>query len=105
MENRVTHTSWLYYNLYRVRNDFVHGNPISLRTLMLEKSGVSLYLYAAPLYRVLLTSYLGLYWKEDPPNLSEGQDKLSAYYSRKAKFKMYQAAIEDGLLNAKQEHE
>lgn len=105
MEDRVTHASWLYYNLYRVRNDFVHGNPISLRTLRLKKSGVSLYLYASPLYRVLLTSCLELYWKEDSPNLSEDEGKLRAYYLREAKFKMYQAAIENGLLNAKQEDE
>lgn len=51
---------WLYGELYKRRNDFLHGNPVTKNVLKLRKSKYLLNQYAAPLYRMALASFLSL---------------------------------------------
>jgi hypothetical protein len=51
---------WLYGELNRARNDFLHGNPISNSRLIVPPGKQALHLYAAPLFRMALAAYLEL---------------------------------------------
>jgi hypothetical protein len=51
---------WIYGELFHARNDYLHGNEIDSDRLAVKSSGRSLYMYTAPLYRMLLTGFLGL---------------------------------------------
>jgi hypothetical protein len=50
---------WIYGELFRARNDFLHGNPVAFDRLV-TASGHTLYNFAAPLYRMALTGFLGI---------------------------------------------
>jgi hypothetical protein len=50
---------WVYGELYRARNDYMHGNAISDDRLVVD-SGRSLFMHTLPLYRLLLTGFLGI---------------------------------------------
>ena len=54
---------WIYGELYQARNDFAHGNPVDASRLCLP-NGRYLHYYAAPLYRMALTSFLSLKWSK-----------------------------------------
>jgi hypothetical protein len=43
-----------------VRNDFLHGNPVTAETLKLAKRQESVLVFAAPLFRLALTAVLDL---------------------------------------------
>jgi hypothetical protein len=51
---------WIYGEMYHARNDYLHGNELSDDRLVVKASGRSLFSFAAPLYRLLLTGYLGI---------------------------------------------
>lgn len=51
---------WIYGELFRARNDFMHGRPVALDRLVVSSSGQNLYNFAAPLYRACLVAFLGL---------------------------------------------
>jgi hypothetical protein len=57
---------WIYGELVRARNDFLHGNPVALDRLIVQSSGQTLHNFAAPLYRAALAAFLGLK-KYGPP--------------------------------------
>jgi hypothetical protein len=57
---RRTRSSWLYGKLYLARCDFLHGNPISSKTLAIAESDIGLYWLAPVLYRIALTGALDL---------------------------------------------
>lgn len=42
------------------RNDYLHGNELSGDRLTIKASGRNLFSFAPPLYRLLLTGYLGI---------------------------------------------
>lgn len=52
---------WLYERLYDARNAFLHGNPLA-RNALTPASGAreSLFILAAPLYRLALTGFLDM---------------------------------------------
>ena len=50
----------IYERLYRARNDFVHGNPITDETLRVEKRRKHVHWFAASLFRLALTGFLSL---------------------------------------------
>ena len=62
---------WLYEQLCKCRNDFLHGNQVNLKSLFLPGSERLISDHAATLYRLALTAFLDLTWKEAPP---EGDD-------------------------------
>ncbi|MGH6673822.1 MAG: hypothetical protein ACRECV_17885 [Xanthobacteraceae bacterium] len=49
---------WIYGELHRARNDYLHGNPIGPRRLIVKKSKRHLFNYAALLYRMALSGFL-----------------------------------------------
>jgi hypothetical protein len=60
----------VYDHLNRVRNDFLHGNPVTPKALELERCGRSVLFFAAPLFRLALTAVLDL----RSPELSDASD-------------------------------
>ncbi len=85
--------SWLYQKLYDARNDFLHGNPIKKRRLILPRTKRSLVDFAAPLYRMALASFLDLRWKGDLPPV---EDTIAFALACSESFKLdcYQRKIE-----------
>jgi hypothetical protein len=51
---------WIYGEIYRVRNDFLHGNPVNAKSLIVKRSGRNLFSYTSILYRMALTGFLDL---------------------------------------------
>jgi hypothetical protein len=51
---------WIYGEIYRARNDFLHGNAVSQKSLIVKRSGRNLFSYASILYRMALTGFLDL---------------------------------------------
>jgi hypothetical protein len=49
---------WIYGELFKARNDFLHGNSVALDRLRIPLSGKTIYNFAAPLYRMALTGIL-----------------------------------------------
>jgi hypothetical protein len=89
--------AWIYGELYQARNDFLHGNPVSARRLIIRRSGRNLFQYAAPLYRMALASFLNLWWLKPIPS-REDADSFGRYIAEKMNFDGYQETIEKGLL-------
>jgi hypothetical protein len=87
---------WVYGELYKARNDFLHGNPIDGERLTVKPSQRSLFLYAAALYRLALTGFLDLRFKAPIPS-SDDTKAFAAYISDKMDYRSYQGNIEAGL--------
>ena len=51
---------WIYGELYHARNDYLHGNALRDDRLVVKASGRSLFMFTQPLYRLLLTGFLGM---------------------------------------------
>ena len=94
-----TLASWLYQALNDRRNDFLHGNPIGRDALVLPVSGRNLFEYAAPLYRMALTSFLELSLDEPLPDASRPR-ALGEAIARRMTFLDLQLSVEDALLTA-----
>jgi hypothetical protein len=94
---------WIYGELTRARNDFMHGNPITDNSLIKEPGKRSLWLlYIAPLYRMAVASFLEL----KPPALlhetTEGySESLSKYMDFTAPQRNIEAALATILLAQK----
>jgi hypothetical protein len=95
--------AWLYGELYRARNDFLHGNPVSPRRLTIRGSGQNLFRYAAPLYRMALTAFLKLTWSKPFPALSDPR-KFGRVAAERSEFLGFQKSVEKGLLSARRSH-
>ncbi len=85
--------SWLYQQLNDARNDFLHGNPIKKRCLILPGTKHSLVDFAAPLYRMALTSFLDLRWKGELPPM-EDTKAFARACSERLTFDRYQRELE-----------
>jgi hypothetical protein len=71
---------WLYGHLYKTRNNFLHGNPVTIENLKLP-NGRPLYNFAAPLFRAALSAFLPLTFslpEPDPSNTQEYEHYLAA---------------------------
>ncbi|MCA8909523.1 MAG: hypothetical protein KDA49_02725 [Rhodospirillaceae bacterium] len=91
--------SYLYKRLYDCRNNFVHGNPISYNDVLVPASKRHIFEYAAPLYRIMLTSFLNLqYRKEEPP--VEDATAFGRYIGEYIEFYEAQGAVEKAILTA-----
>ncbi len=91
---------WLYGKLYRARCNFLHGEPIGPSPLNPVGSKVSLFWLAPCLYRLALTTFLGLSFKKPIPRGSPG--KLAEYIASNMKFERYQETIERALLRVRE---
>lgn len=85
--------SWLYQQLNDARNDFLHGNPIKKRRLLLPGTKRGLVDFAAPLYRMALTSFLDLGWKGELPPMEDSKAFARAC-SERFTFDRYQSEVE-----------
>lgn len=90
----------IYGQLYKARNDFLHGNAVSLRSLRLKNGGAHLTDVAPSLYRLALTEVLALRFTEPPPPASDFQ----AYYDfhgRRSDFNNWQHMHERALMKSR----
>jgi hypothetical protein len=99
-KSRRTRASWIYWHLYKARNDFLHGNPVSRRGLVLNGSKRNLFDYAGPLYRLALTAFLDLAFAKPMPRARNAAE-FGEYIVNRSNFLSYQRAIEEGLLTAR----
>ena len=84
---------WVYGEIYHARNDFLHGNPITPKRLLVERSNRALNNYTAPLYRLALTGLLDLTWRKPwPPK--EDAKAFGKAISDRMDFRRYQGDIE-----------
>lgn len=58
---------WLYSLIHKLRNDFVHGNPVDRKKIVLPGTKAPLWMHVAPLYRLMLTAHLDLSFKKPYP--------------------------------------
>jgi hypothetical protein len=84
---------WIYGELYKARNDFLHGNRITAERLTVRPSQRSLYIYAAPLYRLALTGFLDLRFKRNIPS-QEDTTAFAAFVTDRMDFRWPQSNIE-----------
>ncbi|HOY77924.1 MAG TPA: hypothetical protein PLN33_08965 [Hyphomonadaceae bacterium] len=93
-----TAASWLYQKLLDRRNDFLHGNPVDRASLILEIPKRSLFEFAAPLYRLALTSFLCL--KLGTPAPDENDLEFASYIAGLTAFQGPQLRSEKAVLAA-----
>jgi hypothetical protein len=70
---RTNLAGFIYGHLNEVRNDFLHGNPVTPETLRLEKSRKQVQWFAAPLFRLALTAFLDLRFSEALPKTANDE--------------------------------
>jgi hypothetical protein len=87
---------WVYGELHRARNDFLHGNPVQNDRLVTSRSKRRLLFYAPVLYRMALAAFLDLRWKERKPS-KKNKVKRERYDTRQFKFQVYQRNMESAL--------
>ena len=88
---------YLYGKLYQARNDFIHGNPIRENSINVRRSKLPIARFAAPLYRLALSSFLGIRWNRQMPE-SGGQKALRRYVEAHTAFHHNQRNAEWALL-------
>ncbi len=86
---------WLYGELNRARNDFLHGNKITDDRLIVSPGKRALNLYTAPLFRMALTGYLDL--RMDRPPAREGETDYEAFLTYQHEFGGYQRDMEAAI--------
>ncbi|MGV1785856.1 MULTISPECIES: hypothetical protein [Agrobacterium] len=93
-----TLAEWLYHRLFKLRNDYLHGNPVEARGFNMD-NGTSILDVPAALYRMALTTKVP---PEDPITHEDVTEKrrTHAEYSRFYKSTMFQNDCEDLLLRA-----
>jgi hypothetical protein len=91
---------WLYGRLYRGRNAFLHGNPVSAKTLQPGDLKVSLFWLAPTLYRLALTGALGLSFPRTWPE-GASDEQIGQFVAARMDFNEYQMVAERALLRAR----
>lgn len=90
---------WLYSELYKARNDFLHGNPLTDKPL--DVGSTDLFWIAACLYRLALTAFLDISFE----NTGEERDGAGANLLLRVRFERFQRNIEQALLRSAQSPE
>jgi hypothetical protein len=86
----------IYQDLYNARNDYLHGNPVD--DTMLVKGSWNLTHFAAPLYRMMLSTFLGLQTTVvASPNLRGSEEevgkRIAEYIHRNGYLRVIQEAL------------
>ncbi|HKJ63347.1 MAG TPA: hypothetical protein VKA94_15345 [Hyphomicrobiales bacterium] len=97
---RETQACWLYDQLYAARNDFLHGNPVTSRRMILAGSKRNMEDFAAPLYRLALTSFLNLRLDRELPDMQDSEAYAKAI-ADSFDFYRYQRAAEGAVLKSR----
>lgn len=96
LEGRRNLSCSLYYQLHQRRNDFLHGNPVTMSSLRENRSKRLLIDFAAPLYRLGLSSLLNLEFQgEHPPQ--EDVDEFANFMTTKWSFEKPQRDAERAI--------
>jgi hypothetical protein len=90
---------WLYSLIHKLRNDFVHGNPVDRRQIKLPGTKLPLWMHVAPLYRLMLTAYLDLSFKKPFPK--GNTEAFSRVYFECSDFLRAQKLMEEAIRSAK----
>jgi hypothetical protein len=96
---------WLFGEINRLRNDTLHGNPLPPGRLIVPPGKQAISMYAAPLYRMMLATYLDL--KPAPRKPTGGLTASENYRQDMFESGQYQRDIEAGLATvmvAEEEH-
>ena len=96
-----TLASWLYKRLYDCRNKFLHGNPVDHDDLRLPGAESTVFEYAAPLYRLALTTFLPLTFDVAKPAESDSYADWGDYNVHRVTFFESQEIAEQAILTAK----
>jgi hypothetical protein len=91
----------IYDHLYKVRNDFLHGNRVDQETVKLEKCQRSVLFFAAPLFRLALTAYLTLQGSETTGDATD-HEQFAARVVDGLFFRQTQRLMEDAILKAEE---
>jgi hypothetical protein len=86
---------WLFGEINHLRNDTLHGNPILPGRLIVAPGKQAISMYAAPLYRMMLTAYLDL--KLAPRKPVTGLTSYENYRQSQFESAEYQQHIEASL--------
>ena len=70
---RINSACWVYDQLNACRNNFLHGNRVKKSDLYLKRSRQPIYKFAPILYRLGLTAFLDLSWKEQFPKCDDSE--------------------------------
>jgi hypothetical protein len=89
--------TWVYKQIYDLRNDYLHGNDVGGSSLMLNNKPVID--FAACLYRLILTGFLDLEFREPAPP-TDNAEAIGRFISRRANFNKPQKSLEAALLTA-----
>jgi hypothetical protein len=89
----------VYGHLNRVRNDFLHGNPVTAETLKRAKRQQSVLFFASPLFRLALTASLNVRFSETLLDTANDED-LGRHIAKQAAFNRPQRRAEDAILMA-----
>lgn len=92
---------YLYELIYNVRNLFTHGNPVGVDDLKAPNATEHLWMHAAPLYRLALTAYLDMSFKQPAevslkayePQREQGAAEMAIHTIDRAKARLYSSAI------------
>lgn len=95
----------IYRALHRVRNDFLHGEPVTQQTLLLPRNGRHILHFAAPLFRLALTAYLDLRFENSSANLGGVTPDLSSQVIARMNFSKHQRSVEEAILTADADRE
>jgi hypothetical protein len=81
---------WIYGEIYRVRNAFLHGNHVDSESFIVKRSKRNLFGYAPMLYRMALTGFLNLPKPSDFKGVEWSRERYDAIAN--------QGDIEEALL-------
>jgi hypothetical protein len=101
---RITQTNLvgsIYERLYKARNAFLHGNPVTVETLKLERSGKQVHWFAAPLFRFALTAFLEQRFSEKLSETAGGKER-ERHEAQGKRVRSAQRLSEDAILVADQ---
>lgn len=97
---RRTAACWLYGEIHKARNDFLHGNDVTPARLRIGNGEHNLFHLAAPLYRLALTAFLPLTSSRPVPSVSD-TEAFAAEIVRRLSFEHYQGVAEKAILLAR----
>jgi hypothetical protein len=90
----------VYEAMYRARNAFLHGEPVTREIFMLPKCRQNVINFAAPLYRLALTAYLDLKFVREKPDSLRDPSGFGEFLSARMAYAKPQRLSEDAVIVA-----
>jgi hypothetical protein len=97
LQQALTLPQWLCRTIYNLRNDYLHGNDVQDKDLVIN--GMPSHYLAAALYRFVLTGLLDIHFKEAPAADADTESAVK-HAAAEYQFKRPQRAHEEALLKA-----